>query len=236
VTVERKEKAVNGSRPYRSPVREAQARQTRRKVVAAARELFVERGYAATSIPAVAERAGVSTDTVFKRFGSKIALLREVLDVVVGGDDADVPLLERADPEAMRHEPDQHRQVRMFAAGMTEQLERLGPLDAILRSAAAVDTEAAALRNDVQLRQRRQAMHAVVGWIAAHGGLRAGMTQDDAAAAVWTLTSPEVHAMLRGTCGWPSTRYRQWLDDMLTATLLVPPGPPRGPDGPDGPG
>ena len=221
MTVERKEKAVNGSRPYRSPVREAQARQTRRKVVAAARELFVERGYAATSIPAVAERAGVSTDTVFKRFGSKIALLREVLDVVVGGDDEDLPLLRRADPEAMRAEPDQRRQVAMFAAGMSEQLDRLGPLDEILRSAAAVDAEAAALRDDIQLRQRREAMHAVVGWIAAHGGLREGMTPGDAAAAVWTLTSPEVHAMLRTTWGWSSLRYTQWLTDTLTATLLT---------------
>jgi AcrR family transcriptional regulator len=214
---------VNSPRPYRSPVRQAQARETGRRIVAAARELFLEQGYPATSIATVAQRAGVSTDTVFKRFGSKIALLKEVLDVVVGGDDEDVPLLKRADPEGMRVELDQHRQVAMLAAGMTEQLDRLGPLDEILRSAAAVDAEAAALRADIQLRQRRQAMHTVVGWIAAHGGLREGMTHDEAAAAVWTLTSPEVHAMLRGTWGWSSTRYTQWLSDMLMATLLIPP-------------
>jgi AcrR family transcriptional regulator len=220
VTLERREKTVNSSRPYSSPVRQAQARETRRRVVVAARDLFVEQGYAATSIAAVARRAGVSSDTIFKRFGSKIALLREVLDVVVGGDDDDVPLLERSDPEAMRVEPDQHQQVALFAAGMTEQLDRLGPLDEILRSAAAVDAEAAALRDDIQLRQRRQAMHTVVGWVAANGGLREGMTLGDAAAAVWTLTSPEVHAMLRVTWGWSSMRYTQWLNDTLAATLL----------------
>jgi AcrR family transcriptional regulator len=84
---------------------------------------------------AVAQRAEVSADTVYKRFGSKIALLKAVLDVVVGGDDDDVPLLERADPEMMRTEPDQRRQIALFARGMTVQLERLAPLDAILRSA-----------------------------------------------------------------------------------------------------
>jgi AcrR family transcriptional regulator len=204
-------------------VRQAQVRETRRRIVTAARELFVEQGYAATSIAAVATRAGVSADTIFKRFGSKIALLKEVLDVVVGGDDENVQLLKRADPEAMRTEPDQHQQVAMFAVGITAQLDRLGPIDTILRSAAAVDAEAAALRDDIQLRQRRQAMHTVVGWIAAHGGLREGMTHDDAAAAVWTLTSPEVHAMLRNDWGWSSTRYTQWLIDTLTATLLTPP-------------
>jgi AcrR family transcriptional regulator len=173
----------------------------------------------------VAQRAAVSTDTVFKRFGSKIALLKEVLDVVVGGDDEQVPLLQRAALDAMRVEPDQRRQVAMFAAGMTEQLDRLSPLDEILRSAAAVDAEAAALREDIQLRQRRQAMHTVVGWIAAHGGLREGLNQEDAAAAVWTLTSPEVHAMLRGTWGWTSDRYARWLEDTLAATLLTTPAP-----------
>lgn len=189
--------------------------------MAAAQALFVEQGYAATSITAVAVRAGVSADTIYKRFGSKIGLLKEVLDVVVGGDDDDVPLLERTEPEAMRAEADQHQQVAMFARGMTAQLDRIAPLDAILRSAAAVDAEAAALRSDIQLRQRREATHTVVGWIAAHGGLREGMTHDDATAAVWTLTSPEVHAMLRGIWGWSSARYTEWLEDTLTATLLT---------------
>lgn len=169
----------------------------------------------------VATRAAVSPDTVYKRFGSKIALLKNVLDVVVGGDDEEVALLERADPEMMRTEPDQRRQVALFAHGVANQLDRLAPIDAILRSAAAVDAEAAALRDDIQLRQRREAMRTVVGWIAAHGDLRDGLSQEEAAARVWTLTSPEVHSMFREVWGWPSDQYAAWLDATLAANLLV---------------
>jgi hypothetical protein len=143
-----------------------------------------------------------------------------VLDVVIGGDDAESPLLDRADPQAMRAERDQRRQLAMFAAGITRQLERIRPMDDILRSAAAVDSVAADLRADLQLRQRREAMTAIVTWIAAHGPLQEGLSEQDAAAVVWTLTSPEVHQMLRDTWNWTSERYEQWLRETLTASLL----------------
>jgi AcrR family transcriptional regulator len=201
-------------------LRDAQARETRRRVVAAARELFLDQGYAATAIAAVARRAQVSPDTVYSAFGSKVALLKEVLDVVVGGDDERVALLDRTDPQAMRAEPNQRTQLAMFAAGMTAQLERVRPVDDILRSAAAVDPVAAELRADIQLRQRRAAMRTVVSWLAAHGSLRNRMSEEEAAAIVWTLTSPEVHLMLRDTWGWSPQRYEQWLRETLTSSLL----------------
>src|SRR4051794_6909255 len=108
------EAVVKSTRSYRSPLREAQARETRRRVVSAARDLFLDRGYAATTIAAVARGAAVSADTVYSTFGSKIAVLKAVLDVAVGGDDTDVAILDRPDPQAMRAEPDQRRQVAMF--------------------------------------------------------------------------------------------------------------------------
>jgi hypothetical protein len=145
--------------------------------------------------------------------------------VVVGGDEEDVALLDRPGPQSMRVEPDQRRQLAMFAAGVTDQLERLRPLDDILRSAAAVDEAAAALRSDVQLRQRRAAMRVIAGWVAAHGPLRDGTTEEEAAAVLWTLTSPEVHLMLRDTWGWSRERFAGWLRDTLVATLLPPSAP-----------
>ncbi|MBA2577221.1 MAG: TetR/AcrR family transcriptional regulator [Actinomycetota bacterium] len=190
-------------------------------MVTGARALFLEHGYPATTIASIARRAGVSPDTVYKAFGSKIALLKEVLDVVVGGDDEDVALLDRPGPQAVRQETDQRRQLAMFAAGMTEQLERFRPMDDVLRSAATVDREAAALRDDMQLRQRRDAMRAVVAWIASNGPLREGLSEEDAAAVVWTLTSSEVHLMLRESWGWPPEQYTVWLRDTLTASLLA---------------
>ena len=213
-----KEAGVKSTRSYTSPLRAAQAQETRRRVLAAARDLFVAQGYPATTIAAVARRAEVSPDTVYSTFGSKTALLKEVLDVVVAGDDEDVAVLDRADPQAMRAEPDQRIQLAMFAAGMTGQLERLRPMDDVLRSAATVDAAAAELRADLQLRQRRAAIATVVSWVAAHGPLR--LSEEEATAITWTLTSPEVHQMLRDTWEWPRERYEQWLRETLTSSLL----------------
>jgi len=189
-------------------------------VIDAATAHFLETGYANTSLAAIAGTAGVSADTLYKTFGSKIGLLKEVLDVSLGGDHAPVPLLERAGPQALREEADQRVQVRMLAAGVTGQLERIRPLDDILRSAAAVDREAAALREHIQVRQRRTAMRTIVGWIAAHGPLRDDLSVDRAAQVVWTLTSPEVHLLMRDTGGWSEPSYREWLEQAITDGIL----------------
>ena len=157
---------------------------------------------------------------MYGAFGTKADLLKALLDVVIGGDDDDVALLDRANPQLVRLATDQYRQIALFADGITAQLERVRPLDDILRSAAAVDPAAADLRADLQLRQRRDAMRTVVSWIAANGPLREGTTQEDAAAIVWTLTSAEVHQMMRDVWGWPQERFIDWLRETLTTSLL----------------
>ncbi len=209
-------------RAYVSPVRAERARATRRAVLSSAVELFLDRGYAATSMAAVAQKAGVSADTVYHLFSDKRTLLKESLDVVIGGDDSDVSFLERSEPQLMRQETDQRRQIALFAAGMTRQLERVRPLEDILQSAAAVDPEIAALRADVQLRQRRQAMTTIAGWISARGPLRDEQSLDEAAAVLWTATSPEVHRMLYVDWSWDAARYERWLRLTLEANLLPP--------------
>lgn len=181
---------------------------------------FLETGYAGTSMSAIAGTAGVSADTVYKTFGSKIQLLKEVLDVAIGGDDAPVDLLDRSGPQALRESTDQRVQVRMLAAGVTDQLERIRPLDDVLRGAAVVDREAAALREDIQVRQRRAAMGTIVGWIAARGPLRQGLSARRAAQVVWTLTSPEVHLLMRDTGGWSRAAYRAWLEQTIADSIL----------------
>lgn len=201
-------------------MRADRARETRRRLLDAASTHFLAAGYASTSIAAIAGTAGVSVDTVYKTFGSKIGLLKEVLDVTIGGDDVPVALLERAGPKAMREETDQRMQVKMLAAGVTGQLERIRPLDDILRSAAAVDREAAALREDIQVRQRRAAMRTIVGWIAARGRLRDGLSVNRAAQVVWTLTSPEVHVLMRDMGGWSESSYRAWLEQAIADGIL----------------
>ncbi|OMQ16504.1 hypothetical protein A7K94_0202105 [Modestobacter sp. VKM Ac-2676] len=207
-------------RPYRSPLRAEQARATRHRVIGTAVALFLARGYAGTTLAAVAADAAVSVDTVFHLFGNKRGLLRAAMDAVIGGDDDDLPLLERPDPQAMRAETDPHRQIALFAHGIRGQLERIAPVDGMLRSAAAVDPDVAALREDLQQRQRRQAMETVAGWIASRSTLRDEMSVDEAAAVLWTLTSPEVHHMLRVDWAWPPDRYEDWLRTTLQRSLL----------------
>ena len=208
------------TRRYDSPVRREQARQTRAAVVQAAHRRFLAGGYASTTLAAVAKDAGVSVDTVYAVFGSKRGLLAAVMDVNVGGDDEPLDVLDRELPQRMRAESDQRRQISLFATGMAGELERMRPLDDVLRSAAAADPDVAAARHEQNDVQRHAAMATVVGWVRARGQLRSEL--DDAAAAdvVWTLTSPEVHHMLLTTRGWTRSQYETWLRETLERALL----------------
>ncbi|MDX6205890.1 MAG: hypothetical protein QOF39_1947 [Frankiales bacterium] len=212
--------SVNRTEPraYRSAARTDAARRTRRQVLEAAHRLFGEQGYPRTTLVEIAAAAGVSVETVYKTFRNKRGLLKELADVTIGGDDEPVALLERPDPLALRDEADQLRQIAMFATEMAARMERVRPFDDIMRSAAVVDPEVAALRDDLQLRQRRAAMTTVAGWLVARGPLRDGV--DGAAAVLWTLTSPEVNHMLRVDWGWSTAQYETWLRTTLTAGLL----------------
>jgi len=210
---------------YRSPLRAERARASRQRILDAAAAQFLARGYARTPVTAIAAEAGVSEDLVFHLFSTKRGLLKAVLDVGIGGDDADVALLDREDPQAMRRETSLRRQIAMFATGIGQQLERVRPLDDMLRGAAGVEPELAELRDDIQLRQRRQAMTTIADWLHSRGPLRDDMSVEQAAAILWTLTSPEVHHMLIDDWEWSGEQYRAWLQGILEASLLPPDSP-----------
>src|SRR5512144_29662 len=103
------------SRKYDSSHRQAQARQTRLQIAEAARDLFFGRGYAGTTIEAIAERAGVAPETIYATFKNKRNVLSFVFDIAIGGDDEEVRLLDRPDPQAILKETDQQRQLTLFA-------------------------------------------------------------------------------------------------------------------------
>lgn len=192
----------------------------RRRILETAKELFLAQGYPSVTVGDLARTAHVSEDLVFRLFGSKRGVLKEVMDVVIGGDDEDVPLLEREAPQAVRTATDQHEQLRLFAAGMAAQLDRVQPMNDLMRSAAAVEPEVATLQEDLHQRQRRIGMNMVASWIAANGPLRDHVSVEEAGAVIWTLASPQVHRALTLDCGWSNARYRDWLQFMLTAALL----------------
>jgi AcrR family transcriptional regulator len=211
--------SVKPQRHYESTLRKEQARQTRARILEAAQRLLAERGYATSTMDAVASEAGVAVDTVYSNFGSKRGLLSALMDLRVGGDDQPVELLDRAGPQAVRREPNQKRQIALFAEDVSAISERARPVDDIIRGAAAVDAEIAAYRARMQ-ETRFENMRRFVSWVAANGPLRAGVSESDAAAIVWSLTSPEMHRLLRVVRGWTPERYREWLAQTLTRTLL----------------
>jgi AcrR family transcriptional regulator len=211
--------SVKPRRPYASALRTEQARQTRARMLDAAQRVFGDKGYASSTIEAIASEAGVAVDTVYAGFGSKRGLLSALMDVRVGGDDEPIDLLDRSGPQGVRLEPNQKRQLDAFAKDITLVIERARPVDDIMRGAAAVDSEIAALRGRIQ-EQRFQNMLKFVSWVTANGRLRGGMSEEAAAAIVWSVTSPEMHRLLRVDRAWTVERYTEWLADTLTLTLL----------------
>jgi AcrR family transcriptional regulator len=207
-------------RRYDASGRRETARLRRRHILETARDLFLAEGYPATTVAAIASNADVSEDLVFRLFGSKRGVLKEIMDVAIGGDDEDIRLLDRSDPQAVRTATDQGEQIRLFAAGMTAQLDRLRRLNDLIRSAAVVEPEIAKLQHDLHHRQRRTAMNTVASWIAANGPLRDQTTVEDAGAIIWTLASPEVHRALTVDCGWSPDQFERWLRRMLSSALI----------------
>jgi len=210
---------VKRRRRYESPIRQEQARETRLRILGAARRLFLARGYVATTVGAIAQEAGVAAQTVYGVFGSKRAVLTALMDVSIGGDDRPVAVLERAEPQRMREETDQRRQLAMMAHGIRLILERAGPVFDVMRGAAAADPEIATLYRHLQ-EERLRNMTRVVAWVAEKGPLRDGLTIPDAADIVWTFTSADVHRLLTVERGWTAERYERWLGDALVAALL----------------
>ena len=210
---------VKRKRSYDSSHRKQQANLTRMRILEAAQGLFTARGYPTTTIEAIAADSGVAIDTVYASFGTKRGVLQALLNMRVGGDEAELDLLEREGPRAVKREPDQKAQLAAFAADVSAILERARPVDDILRGAAVVDTDIAAMRGEAQAYRYRN-MRQFVSWLAMKGPLADGLTEDDAAAIAWTMTSPEVHGLLRVSRGWSADQYAAWLAKSLARILL----------------
>ena len=199
-------------RPYRSALRAGRARATRAAILDAAHALFVARGYAATSVRAVATTAGVSVPTVEQHFGTKRALLKTVLDVTKAGDDEPVPLLDRDPARAALTAPTSDAFLARIAAEIGTVAARTGPLHDVLAAAASGDTEIAGLAREIDA-QRRTVASWLVDGLRTRGGLRPGLSSTHAVDVVWTLLDPALHRRLTRDCGWSTGEYADWLAD-----------------------
>jgi AcrR family transcriptional regulator len=207
------------TRKYDSSRRQAQARQTRLQIAEAARALFLERGYGGTSIEAIAEKAGVAPETIYATFKNKRNVLSFVFDIAIGGDDEDIRLLDRPDPQAVLKETDQRRQLTLFASDIAKILYRAAPVFEILRIAAKTEPEIADLVQRL-LRERMTNMAMVAKSVASHGPLREDLSRGRAAEVIWSMTSPELYLLLTRDLHWTDEQYSQWLADTLSRLLL----------------
>jgi AcrR family transcriptional regulator len=211
-------------RSYDGSGRRAAAERRRLAILAAARDLFAEGGYAATSVQAVADRAGVSLDTVYATVGRKPQLLLAVHDMALAEGPAPVPAGERDYVRAVREAPSAAEKIRTYAAAMARVLPRTVPVMRALREAGATEPECAA-QHDAISERRAANMRLFVADLRATGELRADVSDDDAADLVWSLNSPEWFGLVTGRGRTPE-QYAALLADVLLRTLLA--RPPEG--------
>jgi AcrR family transcriptional regulator len=204
-------------RSYSSARREAQARETRRAILDAAHDLFVATGYAATTIQVIAERGGVAVQTVYAVFGSKRELLRQLIERTIVGDDDPLPITERTAAQSLAAEPDARRRAELDAAMSRSITERIAPIVRVAAEAAASDPELAAMMDSVKA-ARRQEMTAAARILAGPDRLR--LDEEEAAATLYVLYSPQVADMLIGDYGWSPERYEKWLARMILEAVL----------------
>jgi AcrR family transcriptional regulator len=198
---------------------QARTRRTRLAVVEAARHLFLERGYGATTIEAISDRADTPQATVYRLFASKLGILKAVLDVSIAGDDDAVAMADRPQVHALLADADPTKQLAGFAALLRDLMSRTAPVHRIVADAARSDEGAAALLANIA-RQRHEGQQRVARSLARSGSLRSGVRQRDAADVIHALASPEVYGLLVLDRGWSGARYEQWVQTTLAAQLL----------------
>jgi AcrR family transcriptional regulator len=207
-------------RVYESPLRKAQAAATRRAIIDAASALFIERGYVATSIEAVAEAAGVSRATVFTSVGGKKALLKTAYDVALVGDDEPIPFPLRPASLAVRAEPDPQRFLVGYTGLIVDINTRLAPIYEAVRGAASADPEVRDVFEAIGA-ERRVGAGRVVGDLVAKGArLREGLEEDAAADILWVLIDAGLFHLLVHRRGWAVDRFQTWLAEAIQRELL----------------
>jgi AcrR family transcriptional regulator len=209
---------VKVKRSYDSSRRREQARARRLAVVLAARDLFERDGFRPTTIAAVAARAGVSAESIYKGFGTKAALAKAVFDLVVAGDDAPLPGAERPAMQAVRDEPDARRKIAIFVEGLAQRQARSAGVQILIRDGRHVDDSLGpiwAKLNDEGL----TGMGMLGGHLYETGQLRDGIGLDEVRDVLWNYLAIDTYERLVLGQGWPLERYSQWLARAITSAL-----------------
>jgi AcrR family transcriptional regulator len=199
---------------------QARTRRTRTAVIDAARSLFLERGYAATTIEAISDRSDTPQATVYRLFSSKLGILKAVLDVSIVGDHAAVAMADRPEVRALVADRDPKNKIAGFAALLRDLMARTAPVHRILADAARSDVDAATLLAEIA-RQRQEGQLGIARSLARTKALRPGLRERDAADVIHALASPELYGLLVIDRAWSGERYEKWLRAILIDQLLA---------------
>ena len=208
-------------RAYDSRARREAAQATRQSILDAARRLFLEKGYAATTIPEIARAAGIAVDTVYAAVGKKPSLFRLVVEVAISGSDKAVPAEEREYVRAIRQEADAARKLQLYAAALRRIQPRLAPLFRVLQGAAPLHPELDALWQDISQRRAKN-MRLLAKDLAGTGRLRPDLSLGKAADIIWSMNSSEFYLLLVEQRGWSPDAFERWLGDAWIRLLLAP--------------
>ena len=206
-------------RSYDASGRREQAQARRRAVVVAARALFERDGFRPTTIAAVAERAGVSAESIYKGFGTKAALAKAVFDFVIAGDDEPLPVWRRSEADAIRAEPDVRRKILLYTRGLAERQQRSAKVQILIRDGGHTDESLAALWQQL-LAERLTGMTMLGRHLIESGQLREGIEPDEVRDVLWTFTAVELYELLVIERGWPLDRYAEWIGHAIAAALV----------------
>jgi AcrR family transcriptional regulator len=202
-------------RTYTTTIRRGDAP---RLVSAAARRLFVTKGYLATSMDDIAAEAGVARPTVFSAVGTKPTILKAVVDQAMSGDDLPVAVADRPWFAEAVAEPDPRRAVRLHVRNICRIQERVAGLLRALESAAALDADVEDLHALVR-RQRREGLAGIAADIAS----KADLLVDEATLAdVLFVLPPDAYYRLVLQEGWTPERFETWLGDLVERMTLPP--------------
>lgn len=209
---------VKGRRQYDSSRRQESSARTRGSVVSAAQELFEQRGYRPTTIGAVAERAGVSPESIYKSFGTKAALVKAVFDFVLAGDDDQLAIAQRSDADAVRAEPDVRRKIELYVASMATRQQRSAKVQILIRDGHHGDQTLEAMWGRLQ-EERLTGMTMLGGHLLESGQLREGIELAEVRDVLWTFVAVELYELLVLGRGWSADRYADWITAALIAAL-----------------
>lgn len=205
-------------RAYDASGRQARARARRLAVVLAARDLFERDGYRPTTIAAIAAHAGVSAESVYKGFGTKAALAKEVFDLALAGDDDPVPVAERPAMLAIRDEPDARRKIALFAVGLAQRQARSALVTILIRDGRHVDDSLSPVWAKM-IDEGLTGMTALGRHLLETGQLRPGLGLAEVRDVLWNYLAIDHYERLVLSQGWPLERYERWLAEAITSAL-----------------